>query len=1070
MKAANRRILSPIEIMLRRINREFYKKRLIGDIAINNDEYALLIDRFRVQYELLKNSPNHIIVDNTFALSLVQIGIKYYDGGFWPHVAKELGIGSLPPYQTLWIGESFYSTLVKYDKLRLSRGEWVNNILMHCFVSDLYAENLFNFLFAYYRLDLERDLLRNNREMMNSLVEIILKNDNTGRTYWLVRHTSDAVHVNTKGAKIRLRRLLRLIDNCFWEQITPVNSSNRLSKHFLEWYKNSNDFNLEYVKYHGGNNAGRGGKSFSTPFLQCDFSMGAFRIYFPTQLIDFAYSYDVYWKISCGETENRLGVNLYQGVTGNKTEETYLDLQVSELFNEYNISLMCGDMKVRRFKITADDTRFFDKNGDYIHTENLPTGKVFAFSLIGATPVSEAIIDSERIGDLILSYFEFQYGDIIRLPDGKPVSIGRKLEEGLLPRSRINGAYSLNEDGAQIPIYNKAPALLIKMQPSRTPGTLIQVNGRRFRMFDKDTVVVDLDERSGEKGYIINMADYGCSEDGIYQLFIDVPNDRSRRFWEFTVINGFGFEFEDAPYIFNPRGTIRFKDKLKILSDRGSKKLHGENAFNFEIDPNCDDIMFSFLTDLVMIPLRVYAPVFRWKFDNGDWQIERPPELWHSEFPIMIYIKYPDDYLTICMDDVGNYETQEQEQSYKKLKEKHLFECDVTRFKSWFGREIAMRQVLLQFRDRKKEFIRVVTKSIALSCIIRGDYQNDILVGEVDIIGKARYYTDIKLNNLVLAEKVVINQGRFELETELVSGNYIIDIFEEDEDDTGFGDICFYPVAHFEQELLNPHNLCGKCIEVKRIRNGQKSIFYLPLNYRFTIENLSYSDGMDKLNYVGQMFVDNSIGQYGRLVASYPVNVNFYNANKLKYVKLSFLDDNEPEVFLYDSKRRIIVKEENRELSRTERYRRYTPLFEDEYVFEVDFIIPSNRVAKSIPTDIPKEKVKQFQNINQSDRNNPSSSTVFTKGFWKSNYTTKHTEFTQPAKLKTFNLPELIPIENLNLSQRTFDCLKRAGILTAGDISNQTFKSFLKVRNLGLKSMHEAINKIKLLGLNIREE
>lgn len=1066
MKATKRKVLSPTQILLRRINREFPKKRLIGDIVIKDDEYDLLMARFRVQYSLLKNSSNHIIIDNAFAVALVQIGMRHYDSGFWPHVAKELGVESLPPNHTTWFGESFYRTLIKNDKLHLEQGEWVNNILMHCFVSDKYIENMFNFLFAYYRMDLERDLTRNNKMMMDSLVETILKNDNTGRTYWLVKHTSDAVHMNTKGAKIRIRRLLRLIDNCFWEQITPVNSSNRLSMHFLKWQKNSNDFNLEYVKYHGGNYNGRGKKSFSTPFFQYDFPKSTFKLNFPTQLIKFAYIDDVYWMLSYGEAEKRFDVNLYQGVTGYKTDEKYLELLPNELFSEYNIKLMCGDLKLRRFKITADAIRFFDKNGEYIHTENLPSGEVFSFSQVGAIPVSEAIVDSERVGDLILAYYDFQYGDIVRLPDGKPVSIGKKLEEGLLPRGRMNSAYALNDEGEQISIYNKAPAMLIKMMPSRIPGTLIQVNGKNFRLFDQDTVVVDIDDRSGEKGYIINTSYYGCSADGIYQMLIDVPNDKSRRYWEFSVINGFSFEFEDAPYIFSNRGTIRFEDNLKIIAETGVEKLHDENAFNFKIDPNCDDIVFSFLTDSAKIPLRIYAPAFKWKFDNGNWQIEQPPEIWHSEFPTMIQIKHPDDSLTICMDDDVNYETQEQTQSYNKLKVKHLFECDMTRFKSWFGREAAMRRVMIHFHNDIKEFIRVVTKSTAMSCIIRGDYENDILVGEVDIIGKARYYADIRFNNTKLAEKVVINHGQFEMQIKLVSGTYSIDIFEEEDDDTGFGDICYYPVAHFEQDLLNPNNLLGKCIEVKRIRESQESSFFLPLNYRFTIENLSYSDELDKHNYIGLMFIDNSTSRDGRLVAAYPVNVNFFNTDKLKYVKLSFLDDGEPEVFLYDSKRKIIVKEENRDLPRTERYRRYTPLYEDEYVFTIDFIAPSNRVPKAMPDDIPKEKVNKFQNPNQSYINNKSS-TVYTQGFRKSNYTKGYTELAKPS---TINSPNLMPIESLQLSQRAYNCLKRARINTAGDIANQTNTALLKVRNIGRREVEEAINKIKLLGLDIKGE
>ncbi len=62
-------------------------------------------------------------------------------------------------------------------------------------------------------------------------------------------------------------------------------------------------------------------------------------------------------------------------------------------------------------------------------------------------------------------------------------------------------------------------------------------------------------------------------------------------------------------------------------------------------------------------------------------------------------------------------------------------------------------------------------------------------------------------------------------------------------------------------------------------------------------------------------------------------------------------------------------------------------------------------------------------------------------------------------------------IEDLELSVRSFNCLKRAGISTVEDLTNKTIAEMMKVRNLGKKSLDEVINKLQLLGLDfIRDE
>ena len=61
-------------------------------------------------------------------------------------------------------------------------------------------------------------------------------------------------------------------------------------------------------------------------------------------------------------------------------------------------------------------------------------------------------------------------------------------------------------------------------------------------------------------------------------------------------------------------------------------------------------------------------------------------------------------------------------------------------------------------------------------------------------------------------------------------------------------------------------------------------------------------------------------------------------------------------------------------------------------------------------------------------------------------------------------------IEELDMSVRSFNCLKRAGIDTVEDLINRTEEEMMKVRNLGKKSLEEVILKLQSLGLELKHE
>lgn len=174
----------------------------------------------------------------------------------------------------------------------------------------------------------------------------------------LVKQTSDAVSVNIRGGKIRIRRLLKLIDQCFWEQITPVNPVSRLSILFNKWQENSAEFKLQRNKYNSGS-AGEGRKRSYSLYIKCNFKNATFKIILPAQLVKSDFKKDVKWSIYNQNKKTIINTYLYEAVTGYKTEAQVFNINNDDIFNEFIIELICDEKRIRLFKIKLDCIRFF---------------------------------------------------------------------------------------------------------------------------------------------------------------------------------------------------------------------------------------------------------------------------------------------------------------------------------------------------------------------------------------------------------------------------------------------------------------------------------------------------------------------------------------------------------------------------------------------------------------------------------------------------------------------------------------------------------------------------------------
>jgi len=63
-----------------------------------------------------------------------------------------------------------------------------------------------------------------------------------------------------------------------------------------------------------------------------------------------------------------------------------------------------------------------------------------------------------------------------------------------------------------------------------------------------------------------------------------------------------------------------------------------------------------------------------------------------------------------------------------------------------------------------------------------------------------------------------------------------------------------------------------------------------------------------------------------------------------------------------------------------------------------------------------------------------------------------------------------LTLEELDLSVRSFNCLKRANINTVADLIAKTEEDMMKVRNMGRKSLEEVQNKLAMMNLSLATE
>lgn len=1014
--------------LISRIKREFDKKFFIGDITISDQEYDILIHAAQTISRSLIQSLDFHIDSPILAVALVQIGIRHYDGQhFWPNVAQLLDI-SMPQKHQALLGDAFIYTLKCHSKYVPDESNRVQAILFHGFVSNYYSKGLFELLFQYYSRDLERDIYRNTTEQMQMLMDTLAikasQDEKQGeqftdqfmvkgsRAYKLKRHTLQAISTQMVHSRVRLRRLLRLIDQAFWKNHVPQNPSSRLTILFKEWIQESPSFKKEYRLYQMGEIRNRGKKHFSSPYLFAHISTGRFELKLPAQIVPENYAEGLRWEIKTINRTFPLNADTYPALTGFKTEECRTSISQSELFGEIRCQLIHDDIVVRKFSsIPSASTRFFDMEGDY--APRLFRIPMCAYTQGDTVLSSSALLSHITFGTLTRWDFEFQQGDLVILPDKSGLVVGDHFSDGYLPRGRIpNVVYNIpNMDG--IVIYQDAPELLLTIPESKRTGTILYYDDVPFQLMRCHFTEFHNRDSKGVQAMIIPINQFpSCNENGLHSIVIDVPGSTYAKKYDFVRISGLEVKFDGSPYIFEERGTVTFPNHIRVTCNH--QHIHGENGFQFDLDGN--NTILS-VTVNEYIPLTIRIPMLSWSWDRKNWNILQAGELWHTEFLDMryLYIRGPFSKVSLGI-NTDTLDDAEQHTVPGQLGSDGIFTIDLIRFRSWLTRDMMRNDIFLKLGSKEYPFATVYTKSLVAAFDVTADYEIGLLTCLCDIIGKAEYYIDITHveSGTEIAEKLQIVDGRLEIKDCLRSGLYRFTLYEAEEDDSGF-DLDYIELATKDRKLINRNDLSGQYLTIMKFKSTNRSNLYTEFQKEYIIRDLE-KKGYHL--YEGMLLIN-------RAESGLRVEVFFPNPSDPRLFHLRFYHDAYEEFvsFIFDKEEGVLATDDDMRLCWSERYRRFRELHEDDYIY-----------FGFLKDTLPKPDRRFFQS--------------------------KTSDIIMRQEKNRMTL-----ISEMKLSDRTYLALKRRNIQNASQLSDLGAAEILRICNIGQHGIHEIASCMASLNL-----
>lgn len=795
---------------------------------------------------------------------------------------------------------------------------YVASIKLHTFVVNAYIGRLFDFLYAYYELDLGRNMEFANLEELRALM---ISGKYFSRKHMLLQQTIDALKLIPDASLNRLKTYLSWIDSAFWQQGWQPNHEDRFSRAFKEWCANKDEFAGRWTA--SDSSRRRGKRMHSRPTLSLDVCNGLLNLILPVQQLPFDCDDRAGWRIIDGKGRQYNPVcTLVESIMGCRTEELTQEISKDGLLSEITMEFYNGNKMIRSYTISEDCVRVFNSQGLLVAGKRVPSGRVYFLTQPDNGVETESDGIRQKFGPWNLQVVEIQEGETVIFPDDTLAVVGSDAMEGICGGHPVQGAFVRRKGSdARNQVYGYFPSFLLKVSDEQFTKTRFQINDRYLSAKEVRFRRLTLHERTMDTGYLVTIPSPGEGFQ-LCHVNISVPGDGHARDWTFCYWPDFAFSFDNGkqalPYWDSPRGAVRVNTPIPMHGEGVEKNPNGSGEYGFQIHagPEPLSLYFDWYGEGWTLDLEV--PALAWRQGETPWQMTPLEDIWYKDFPDAIDIRTQSSEVWIYVDRDGLQSGQSV--SFKRRKDEAFVHCDLLALRQWFTRDRIMHSVHIHIDGKDFNFASVYCRSYLASGRIEAHYANSELHGCFNIIGKGSYSVTLLHEQQEVLTQVPVVDGAFTARAPLKSGLYSAIIYEEVEDEFGF-DVMWDEIGRENVKLLNPSDLTGASMTVKYLDTLNEQPECLGLRAGcYRVKLTARAEGED-VTYTGT-FQDTS----GSTKKDLSVFVTYPDLDAIDHCRIHFLEDDEWVPFLYDYSQKRIVTQENRKMPFMERYRRYVAL------------------------------------------------------------------------------------------------------------------------------------------------
>ncbi len=868
-------ILTDKEKLFKRIRKEYDSKVLIGDIVINEDEEKIIKDYLRCELQSNGQSFSNVEYPKVFAFAAVRYAMENYNrkgnGEFFQYFKEYCGY---PLINLAGFHKCFKEIMRKTGKAYSDKTtNKIDNITMHSFVANNCANHLFDFLFSFWRLDLGRNAatLNDTEEGQEAFRTLIILLNDTNQS--VRSHTALLASFPDKNIqrifKNRVKRILKIMDDCFWNGKAVNETGNRINHLLNIWMNNPKSPFIKEKKFVERHLLLKNKNEilYRAPIFKLDSKNERLKMILPMcRLVTCDKDDRPLWTVQSDSLDFpiELSPSYEHDNIGYYIDKKEIELPISSILSGFTIILSSNGKKLKEYNIAPSKIRFFDTNGGYIDHETriFPEGDITSYSDSKEYPrILGGRCETYKDDSLYIKYMSVLKGEIVILDGNRGIQVGQKknIDEGYGEHYPLEGC-KLISDSIEYQIYSKLPKLIFKATPNELDGISLTINGSPNKISAKVNEF-RIEEDLKNIGYVLDLNDF-IKTNGLYEVYLSYPRyHKNTNHIHMVYLRNFSYEFIDAPYVFQESCEIsfninaRFKEE-SIEQDNWQRGFDcNKYFFNFaerneERDAFCkyvsnQELVLTYLLKEKECKIHFEIPALHWKYsEDEEWNVSEPSNITLKELKSSkrkLFVHGPFDFSKSSLFTNEDVEIAEEESKIGCVtnSKKSYFELD--RVFNWFkdDKEKVFRNVDIDLGVGTHHLLSVVCKSDLKDANLIGDFDNNILRGEIDIVGNEEYTATIVHNGLTLCEDLPIIDGKFDFEVELENGIYELYIYESSEDDDGFDiETSSILLGKRSVKLIDLRHLRDEKIEINGYRNKNEifSPVYLNGEHRYVLE------------------------------------------------------------------------------------------------------------------------------------------------------------------------------------------------------------------------------------------